>query len=68
VRRQTVGADAVEEHLSARRLVDAGNHVEAGRLAGTVRTEQAQDLALVDIEAHIIDCLEAAEVDGEVFD
>jgi hypothetical protein len=45
-------AQAVPEEPDAarRRLIDAGHDVEAGCLAGTVGSDQAQDLARVDVE------------------
>ena len=39
----------------AGRLVDAGHHVEAGGLAGAVGADQAEDLALLDVEGHLVE-------------
>ncbi len=46
VRRHVEQVLAVEPHRARRRLVDAADDVEHRRLAGTVRTDQAADLAL----------------------
>ena len=43
------------------RLVDAGDQVEERRLAGAVRADHADDLALVDVEVELGDDLQAAE-------
>src|SRR5581483_3675633 len=37
---------SVEDHPPGGRLVDAGEHVEEGRLPGAVRADQADDRAL----------------------
>jgi hypothetical protein len=42
-------------------LVQAGNHVEKGGLAGAVRADQADDLARADLDADIGQRLQAAE-------
>ena len=59
---------AVEADLTARGLVDAGHHVEAGGLAGAVRPDQAEDLALLDVEGHLVERGDATEPDGDVVD
>ena len=58
----------VELHRARRRLVDAGHDVEAGRLAGTVRADQPQDLALVEAEADVVERHHAAEPQRHVVD
>ena len=42
-------------------LVDARDEVEQRRLAGAVRADHADDLALVDVQVEVVDHLEAAE-------
>ena len=52
---------AHERHLAGRHRRGAGHQVEHGRLAGTVRSDQAHDLAGMHFEAHIIHRHQAAE-------
>ena len=51
---------------AGRRPQEAGQQIEAGRLAGAVRADEADDLALVDGEVDVVDGGESAEVLGEV--
>ncbi len=44
-----------EPDLAAGRPVDAGHRVEAGRLAGAVRPDQPEDLALAQREADLVE-------------
>ena len=44
----------VEEDSAAVRLHQAHDRIEAGRLAGAVRAEQADDFAAVDVERHVV--------------
>src|ERR687884_115471 len=53
---------AVEDHGARRRLVDARQHVEEGRLAGAVRADQADDRAARNEEVDVVDGDEAAEL------
>src|SRR5262249_33524286 len=46
----------------------AGNGVERGGFAGTVRPNQREHLAIPDLEAHVIDRGEAAEPDRKRLD
>ena len=50
------------------RLVEAGNAVEHGGLAGAVRADQRGDLARAGVERQGVDGDEAAEAHGEVLD
>ena len=52
---------AVELHRTRRRLEGAGEHVEDRALARAVGTDQAENLALLDAERHVIDGREAAK-------
>jgi hypothetical protein len=52
---------AFEEDPARRRPVQAGEHVEEGRLAGAVRTDDRDDRFLGDVEADVVDCRQAAE-------
>ena len=49
-------------HAPARGLEVSGDDVDERRLAGAVRTDETQDLALVDREADIFDRTEPTEV------
>src|SRR2546423_8960586 len=42
-------------------MEDPGDQVEHGRLAGAVRSNHADDLALVDVQGQMVDHLQAAE-------
>ena len=53
---------------SSRRRVDAGNQVEQGRLAGAVRTDDAEDLILLDAEVEAADDIQTAEGLAEAID
>jgi hypothetical protein len=59
---------AVERNLAGGRLVVAGNDVEQRRFAGAVRTDNAEDFALVDGEGHVGDRSQAAEAFGQIVD
>ena len=61
VRRQSEQRGPVEEDLAAVGAVDAGDQVEERRLAGAVRADHADDLALVDVQVEPVDHLQAAE-------
>ncbi len=56
----------LEHDAAARRLVDAADQVEDRALAGAVRTDDGEDLALLDRERHAVDGLDAAEGDRKV--
>ena len=51
----------VEGHRAFGRLVDTGEKVEERGLAGTVRTDEGDDLALVDVQVDVRKGLEAPE-------
>src|ERR1700736_3020394 len=57
---------AVEGYGSRAGTVDAGDRVEAGRLACAVGADQPEDLAAPDVERHRIECDEPAELDCEI--
>ena len=59
---------SLEQNLAACRLVDPGHCVEAGGLASTIRTDQSEDLATLDVKRDIVEGDEAAEFHGQVFD
>ena len=54
------------EHRPVGRLVDAADDVEHRRLAGTVRPDQAADLALVDREGQAVERHDATEADRDL--
>ena len=51
----------LEQDLARVRPVDAGDEVEDRRLAGAVRADHADDLALVDVQVEPVDDAQAAE-------
>ena len=57
---------ALEQHLPAGGLVDAADDVEHGGLAGTVRSDQAADLSLVDGEGEAVEGDDATEADRHI--
>src|SRR5208337_3843720 len=61
-------AVAGEREAALRRLVEAGDAVEHGRLAGAVRPDQRGDVAAASGEGEGVDRDQAAEPHGEVFD
>jgi hypothetical protein len=65
VGRQRGDVDAVEQHEAPVGLGDAGDDVEEGGLAGAVGPDDADDLAGLDHEGHVVDRPDAAEADGD---
>ena len=64
VRRQPREIAPVE--LDAARVADeAGDRVDERRLAGAVRPDQADELALLDVDVDVVDGAHAAEADGQ---
>ena len=59
---------AVDLHLAAARRELAEDAVEQRRLAAAVRADQAEDLALLDVEADAVDRGDAAEALADVAD
>ncbi len=55
-------------HRARGGLVDAGHDVEAGRLAGAVGPDEAEDLALVDVEADLVEGDDATEAQRDGVD
>src|SRR5437868_15349061 len=69
IRRPEAGDDlAVDLDLAAVRPELAEDAVEQGRLAATVRADQAEDFALLDVEADAIDRSDAAEILFDIAD
>jgi len=68
VRRQSQQVDAVEGGAAGGRAIEAGQHVEDGRLPGAVGADQREDLAPRRVEAHAAERGEPAEGDGEILD
>ena len=62
-RQSALGRDAGE--AAGAGAVDAGDEIEDGGLAGAVGADQADDLALLDVEGEIVDGAETAEVLGQ---
>ena len=57
---------ALEVQLAGVRAVEPGDHVERGGLAGAVRADQADDLALAHVERDVVQRDDAAEAAREV--
>ena len=66
MRRPTDDRASGEAHLARVGPQDAADHVEQGRLAGAVRTDQREDLTVAHLERHVAERLHAAERDGHV--
>ena len=66
LRRQVGDVLAFEQHLAGGREQIAGQAIEEGRLAGAVRSDQAENIALLQRHRCRIDGLEAAEGLGDV--
>ena len=54
--------------LTALQLQQAADCVHRGCLAGAVGTDQGDDLALIDMEGHILDGVDRAVVNIDIFD
>ena len=66
VRRARQDARAFHQDIAGARLIESGETVEQRRLAGAVRSDQAEDCALVHVEGHAIQRDDAAEHDADV--
>ena len=62
------GIAALQRDAALGRLVEAGDAVEHGGLAGAVRPDQRGDGAALDVEGQIVDGDEAAEAHGQMLD
>ena len=58
----------LEDDAAGRRRKDAGDPVEERGLPGAVRTDEGEDLALLDVERHIVHGHQAAETFRDVVD
>ena len=67
-RRNGVDAPAGERDRAARDRIEPGDAVEQRGLAGAVRTDQAADLAGVDLTGHAVERAHAAEAHRHVID
>ena len=68
MRRQRGDVAAREPNAPAVGGVDAAHQVEERRLAGSVRSDDGEHLALLDVEAHVVDGTNAPEADRQVLD
>src|SRR5439155_10887928 len=59
--REPADLPSFEPDAAGRRRVESGEHVEQRRLAGTVRSDHREDMALTDGEAHLRERREGAE-------
>ena len=66
VRRARQDARAFHQDIAGARLIESGETVEQRRLAGAVRSDQAEDCALVHVKGHAIQRDDAAEHDADV--
>ena len=62
-----VNLPAVEIHLPLFRLVHAGNHLNKGRLTGTILSHQGVHLTGLQLKLHLIQRLYAGEDLGDAF-
>ena len=53
---------AVDFHHAGRRIDDAADDADQCRLAGAVRAEQREDLAMANVQADVFECLESGSV------
>ena len=68
VRRARQDALALEAYVALGGVVEPRDQVEDRRLAGPVRPDQREDLALLDGERNLVDRHDAAEAQGDVVD
>ena len=66
VRRPLQDAHAFHQDVAGARLVEPAEAVEERGLAGAVRPDQAEDLALMHVERHAVQRDDAAEHDADV--
>ncbi len=66
MRREVADVAAVELDAACGRIVEAEDRVEQGGLAGAVRTDESDDLALVDVEGGVVHGGQPTETDGDV--
>ena len=66
VRRARQDARALHQDIAGARLIKPGKAVEQRRLAGAVRSDQAEDCALAHVKGHAIQRDDAAEHDADV--
>ena len=59
---------ALKNHIAGGRPLDAHDRLHRGRLAGSVRADQAEDFAGAQIEIEVLDGGEAAEALGQAAD
>ncbi len=67
MRRQAGDVLTIEKHPSRCGGMKARNDIEQGRLAGTVRADQAGDRSRRDRQRDIVDSLDASKMLGQVF-
>ena len=65
VRRQVIDRPFVKKHRTSRGGGLSSEEPEDGGLPRSVRTDQADELASFDLEAHVVDCGQPAESLGE---
>src|SRR5437763_10818312 len=61
IRPQAVNWAAGEDNRARIGRIDAGDHVEGGRLAGAVGTDETVDVAFGDLERHLVHRAQAVE-------
>jgi hypothetical protein len=66
VRRAFEDAHAFHQDVAGARLVEPGEAVEERGLAGAVGPDQAENLAVVHVKGHAVQCDDAAEHDADV--
>jgi hypothetical protein len=68
VRRHARHVLAVDQNAAGTRCFEAAEHAQQRGLAAAGRSQQAENLALIDLQADVIDRLEIAERFGDAFD
>ena len=58
----------LEKNRPARAALDAGDGADQRGLAGAVRADDGDDLALADLEAHVVEGLGVAVIEIEIAD
>jgi hypothetical protein len=66
VRRALQDALALHQNVAGARLVEPAQAIEEGGLAGAVRPDQTEDLALMHVKGHAVQRDNAAEHDADV--
>jgi hypothetical protein len=64
----TARVEPVEPNSARGGTAEAKQCLDDGRLAGSVGSEQRDDLTEIDVEGHAVNCTEFGEVDAKMID